>query len=76
MLSVLLVEDNLHLRPALKAGLEAIQDVSVRYDCSSGEEILEYCLQTELDLSCSVILMDVQLAGSLNGIQAAIAIRR
>jgi DNA-binding NarL/FixJ family response regulator len=76
MLSVLLVEDNQHLRRALKAGLEAIQDVSVRYDCSSGEEILEYCLQTEFDLSCSVILMDVQLAGSLNGIQAAIAIRR
>ncbi len=76
MINVLLVEDNLHLRPALKAGLETNQAVSVIYDCSQGEDILDYCLHTEPEQSRSVILMDVQLAGAMNGIQAAIAIRR
>ncbi len=76
MLNVLLVEDNPHLSPALKAGLEAVGDVSVIYACTHGEEIIEYCLQSQPGQANSVILMDVQLAGSLNGIQAAVAIRR
>jgi DNA-binding NarL/FixJ family response regulator len=76
MLSVLLVEDNPHLRPALKAGLEATGDISIVYDCSRGEEVFDFCLLNVPDQSYSVILMDVQLAGKLNGIQAAIAIRR
>jgi DNA-binding NarL/FixJ family response regulator len=76
MLHVLLVEDNHHLRPALKAGLEAIGDVSVIFDCASGEEALEFCLQSQQDQAKTVILMDVQLAGPMNGIQAAVAIRR
>ncbi len=73
---VLLVEDNPHLRPALKAGLEAIGGVSVIFDCPSGEQVLEFCLESQLDQAKSAILMDVQLAGSMNGIQAAVAIRR
>ena len=76
MLHVLLVEDNPHLRPALKAGLEAIGDVSVDFDCPRGEEVLEYCLEAQQDQASAVILMDVQLAGEMNGIQAAVAIRR
>lgn len=76
MLHVLLVEDNPHLRPALKAGLEAIQGVRVTFDCASGEEVLEFCLATGQDQAYSVLLMDVQLAGKMNGIGAAIAIRR
>jgi DNA-binding NarL/FixJ family response regulator len=76
MLQVLLVEDNPHLRPALKAGLEAIEDVSVIFNCPSGEEALEFCLQFQHDQANIVLLMDVQLAGAMNGIQTAIAIRR
>jgi DNA-binding NarL/FixJ family response regulator len=76
MLKVLLVEDNPHLSPALKAGFEAIGDVTVIFDSTHGEEILEYCLKSQPALENSVILMDVQLAGAMSGIQAAIAIRR
>lgn len=76
MLYVILVEDNPHLRPALKAGLEAIGDYRVIFDCPTGEEVLDFCLRTQQDQSKTIILMDVQLAGEMNGIQAAIAIRR
>lgn len=74
MLSLLLVEDNPNLRPALCAGLQQTGDVQVLYDCASGEEALAFCLNAEL--APQAILMDVQLAGALNGIEAAIAIRR
>ena len=76
MLCVLLVEDNAHLRPALKAGLEAIKDVFVIFNSPCGEDTLEFCLQSHLDQANSVLLMDVQLAGAMNGIQTAVAIRR
>ena len=76
MLHVLLVEDNPRLRPALKAGLEAIGGVAVIFDCPSGEQVLDYCLETQQDQARTTILMDVQLAGVMNGIQAAVAIRR
>ena len=71
MLNLLLVEDNEKLRAALKTGLEG-DAVHVVHDCESGEEALAHCLAGPPD----VILMDVQLAGEMNGIQAAIAIRR
>jgi len=71
-LDLLLVEDNTKLRQALKAGLEATGDVHVVYDCASGEETLARCLIQSPD----VILMDVHLAGEMNGIEAAVAIRR
>jgi DNA-binding NarL/FixJ family response regulator len=72
MLDLLIVEDNPKLRPALKSGLEATGRVRVTHDCDSGEEALTYCLAQPPD----VILMDVQLAGEMNGIEAAVAIRR
>jgi DNA-binding NarL/FixJ family response regulator len=72
MLSLLLVEDNEKLRPALGAGLEDTGAVRVAGSCGSGEEALALCLAEPPD----VILMDVQLAGKMNGIEAAIAIRR
>ncbi len=72
MMDLLLVEDNQKLRPALKTGLEATGTVQVVYNCDSGETALEYCLESPPD----VILMDVQLAGEMNGIKAAVAIRR
>jgi DNA-binding NarL/FixJ family response regulator len=72
MLNLLLVEDNEKLRPALKAGLEATGAVRVAHSCDSGEAALAYCLEQRPD----AILLDVQLAGAMNGIEAAVAIRR
>ena len=72
LLNLLLVEDNARLRSALKTGLEATGDVSVIHDCDSGEAAVSFCLHQPPD----VILMDVQLAGLMNGIQAAVAVRR
>jgi DNA-binding NarL/FixJ family response regulator len=72
MLKLLIVEDNEKLRPALKAGLEELGAVQVIYDCPSGEEAVEFCLRQTPE----VILMDVQLAGVMNGIETAVAIRR
>jgi DNA-binding NarL/FixJ family response regulator len=72
MLNCLIVEDNARLRQALKAGLEATGQVQVSGGCESGEAALAACLEDPPQ----VILMDVQLAGEINGIQAAVAIRR
>lgn len=71
-ISLLLVEDNARLRPALTEGLLATGEVSIKGACDSGEEALEVCLASAPD----VILMDVRLAGAMNGIEAAVAIRR
>jgi DNA-binding NarL/FixJ family response regulator len=76
MINLLLVEDNARLRKALRAGLESTGDVRVVHDCASGEEALEYCLSGATQAEAGAGLMDVQLAGRTNGIQAAIAIRR
>src|SRR5215510_5619059 len=72
MINLLLVEDNDNLRPALAAGLDATGALRVVHGCGSGEEALAHCLGHPPD----VILMDVQLAGQMNGIAAAVAIRR
>ena len=81
MLNLLIAEDNRKLRRALKSGLEETGALRVVQDCSSGEEALAYCLGEAPGTQVSpgppdVILMDVQLAGELNGIQVAVAIRR
>lgn len=72
MLNLLIVEDNDRLCSALQAGLEASGAVKVMHTCASGEAALAYCL-TEPP---GVMLMDVQLAGELNGVETAVAIRR
>ncbi|MHB9132810.1 MAG: response regulator [Armatimonadota bacterium] len=72
MLTILLVEDNERLRPAMKAGLEATGAVRVAEACASGEAAVAWCEAQAPD----AILMDVQLAGAMNGIEAAVAIRR
>jgi DNA-binding NarL/FixJ family response regulator len=70
-MKLLLVEDNEKLRPALKRGLAETGAVQIVAECATGEEALEHALAQPLD----AILMDVQLAGELNGIEAAVAIR-
>jgi DNA-binding NarL/FixJ family response regulator len=72
VLDLLLVEDNGKLRLAMKLGLQSTGAVRVSHDCESGEEVVDYCLTHRPD----VVLMDVQLAGRMNGIEAAVAIRR
>ncbi len=71
-MKLVIVEDNPKLRPALKAGFQKSGHVQVVYDCDTGEAALDYCLASAPD----VILMDVQLAGVMNGIETAVAIRR
>lgn len=66
------VEDNTALRSALGTGLEATGRVHVVGGCSSGEDAVTSCLGAVPD----VVLMDVQLAGEMNGIGAAVALRR
>lgn len=72
VLHLLVVEDNPRLRPALVEGLQSSGEVEVVHACDSGEAALAACLARPVD----AVLMDVQLAGIMNGIEAAIAIRR
>jgi len=72
MITLLLVEDNQKLRAALKTGLEALGDVKVTGDTDTGEDALEMAVSNPPQS----VLMDVRLAGAMNGIQTAISIRR
>ncbi len=77
LISLLIVEDNLRLRPALAEGFNATGAVRVVGACDTGEAALEACLADASNaLPPGAILMDVQLAGPMNGIEAAVAIRR
>jgi DNA-binding NarL/FixJ family response regulator len=72
MLTLLIVEDNKRLQRGLEVGLESTGAVRVVGAVASGEEAVARCL----DFVPEAVLMDVALAGEMNGIQAAIAIRR
>ena len=72
MLNILLVEDSGNLRAAMKTGLDATGAVRVTADCASGEEAVQLSLARKPD----AILMDVRLEREMNGIEAAVAIRR
>lgn len=72
MIEILFVEDNDRLRAAMSTGLEETGSIKVIHACMSGEDALEFCLTH----SPEAILMDVQLAKILNGIQAAVEIRK
>lgn len=72
MLTILLVEDNEKLRSAMRRGLQDTGVVNVVHACASGEEAVAFCQEEPPD----AILMDVQLADDMNGIDAAVAIRR
>lgn len=77
-MNLLLVEDNPKLREALKRGLEVTARVRVLYDCARGEDAFAFCVQNSAlqRAAPDAILMDVQLEGAMNGIQAAVALRR
>lgn len=67
-----IVEDNDSLRSALVEGFSALTGVDVSGSSASGEEAIDQCLAQTPD----AVLMDIQLSGKINGIQAAVAIRR
>lgn len=71
MLRTLLVEDNDALRRALCVGLEATGQIEVIGAVASGEQAVACSLERAPD----AVLMDVQLAGEMNGIEAAVALR-
>jgi DNA-binding NarL/FixJ family response regulator len=73
MLDLLIVEDNAALRQALKIGLQATGAARVMGEAQSGEEALARLRQASPP---SAVLMDVALASAMNGIQAAVILRR
>lgn len=72
MIELMLVEDNQRLREALAAGFETTGKVHICAHTAAGEEAIELGLANPP----TAVLMDVRLAGNLNGIQTAIALRR
>ena len=68
---IIIIEDNLKLRKALKQGLEDTKKVSVLFDCDNGEAAIEFCRKSDVD----VLLFDVQIVGP-NGIESTIFIRK
>ncbi|MDV6236159.1 response regulator transcription factor [Leptospira ellisii] len=71
-LRLLIVEDNEKLRKAFVSGLTQSGRIVVMHDCGSGEEAVEFSLENDFD----VMLTDVRLAGTLNGIETVIALRK
>ena len=72
VIRLLLVEDHPALRDAMSDGLAATGHVTVCAVTGSGAEALALCLAQVPD----AVLMDVRLEGEMNGIEAAVAIRR
>jgi len=72
VIRLLLVEDSKALRGAMRSGLEDTGQVTVMAETDAGEEAVRLASKHLPD----AILMDVQLAGPMNGVRAAAAIRR
>jgi len=72
VMEILLIEDNALLQRALKAGLEATGAVRVMGVSERGEDALAL-IPSDPPYA---VLMDVALAGDMNGIQAAVMLRR
>lgn len=73
VMDILLVEDNLRLQQALRRGLEATEQICVSGTFDRGEDIIPH-LQQQNKLP-DAMLMDVALAGEMNGIEATVAVR-
>jgi DNA-binding NarL/FixJ family response regulator len=73
MLAIWIVEDNQALSRALKIGLEASGALRVIAQFTRGEDALAQADALELP---GAVLMDVALAGEMNGIQTMVALRR
>ncbi|XDD50040.1 response regulator [Leptospira sp. WS92.C1] len=71
-IKLLIVEDNEKLRKAFMSGLKESGQFMIVYDCANGEEAIDFSLREEFD----VLLTDVRLAGTLNGIETVVTIRK
>lgn len=72
LLQLFIVEDNEKLRKALVTGLKETGKFKVVHEGASGEEAIDVSLKKEFD----VLLIDVRLAGTLNGIETVVALRK
>jgi DNA-binding NarL/FixJ family response regulator len=73
VIRTLVVEDNPALREALQAGLQATGEVEVVGCAATGDQAVDQGLSS----NPQAVLMDVELPGGrMNGIQAAVALRR
>ena len=72
-IQLLIVEDNERLRGALGPGLTETGRIEVAGMVPRGEEAIAFCQEVGAP---DAVLMDVALAGDMNGIQAAVEIRR
>jgi len=72
MIQLMIVEDNQRLREALITGFEKTGRVNICHHTDTGENALDTASSFPLD----AVLMDVHLAGGLNGIQTAVTLRR
>jgi DNA-binding NarL/FixJ family response regulator len=71
-IKLFVVEDNPSLRQALSIGLEGSGNLEIVGETDRGEDAVARCIEEPPN----AVLMDVQLAGAMNGIEAAVAIRR
>jgi DNA-binding NarL/FixJ family response regulator len=71
-IKLFVVEDNPSLRQALSVGLEGSGNLIIVGETDRGEDAVARCIEEPPN----AVLMDVQLAGAMNGIEAAVAIRR
>jgi DNA-binding NarL/FixJ family response regulator len=72
VIGLFIVEDNLRLQQALAGGLATTGEVNILGAFTHGEA----AVQAGLESPPQALLMDVQLAGELNGIDSAVALRR
>ena len=72
-IQLLIVEDNERLRAALGPGLTETGRIEVVGNVASGEEAVVFC---QKEAAPDAVLMDVALAGKMNGVRAAVEIRR
>jgi DNA-binding NarL/FixJ family response regulator len=76
LIKIVLVEDGPPLRQAMQAGLEATGHIEVLLATGFGEQAVDFINRANFRERPEAVLMDVQLAGEINGIEAAVAIRR
>ncbi len=76
VLNIVLVEDEPQLGEAMRSGLEATGRVKVLSTCRKGEDAVALFQDPQDVPDAHGVLMDVRLEGKMNGIEAAVAIRR
>lgn len=64
-IKILIVEDDLFFQSIVKAGLNNFSDISVVGTCEDGDQVLEFCSKTDID----IIIMDYDMK-RVNGDQA------